>query len=500
MVGDCTSYLNIGAQHSQSDCLRQISPEDEEASRARCLRSPPDFSMEFSRPRTPLCSKQIRMSMDDMQEKCKALKAQINAVTETLKETRIKWRHSRLQNTSLQDRLKAAIEGALTLPHSNSTSSDSYDASVASHPPTSAAKGHQMGVDNMKSHYTQLVPIPAARPQLAARFCHSAGPDTENAPGAWPQEDLRPVSSFTRCEPLSLAAICDFIASGEAPKEALKHTSLAHAINAYQHSVSTRTGVPVADICWFNQWEIAGLEPTLSCSVNCSTPECNLSVAAGFLLEQLESMLLVVEHEMLLESSDPSYKPPKHPTFAAASAPVPLPTPPDPRLLNRFHISCGVNQKCPLGLGLGRILKALLATHRARLPLCRFQAVCMQAMRIMHAMIEAFSEHKAGDTVSNNLHDVAESEAVGPESITPMQTAQVLSLVVDCINSLACDVWCVGLYYCCYSIGYTCMIAFLGKARTTVLISLFNFQFPEAYQYDIIPVHRLQHLLPGCRA
>lgn len=331
--------------------------------------------------------------MNLIQDQLEALNIQNNSVTETLKETRLRWRQAISYKTSLQNRLKAANEGTPTVSYSNPMPQHSQAApATTSHPPSSAASVHQVAVESLHSHYTQLVPTSAARAHLAARLLPSARHDTGNAPGAWNDAVRRPESSFARCEPLTLAAVCDFVAPGEEPKEALMYSTLAHAVSAYKHNVSARTGVPIADICWFLQCKIPGVEPSLSFSAHVSSPERNLSVFVCKHLSALESMLLVAEHEMLLEASDPSYKPPEHPTIAAASAAVAPPNPPDPQLLKRFHLPCGVNQRVPLGVGLGRSLQPLLAKYSANLPMQRWRAVCMQSMRIMQAYLDALAE------------------------------------------------------------------------------------------------------------
>lgn len=116
---------------------------------------------------------------------------------------------------------------------------------------------------------------------------------------------------------------------------------------------------------------------------------------------------------MLLEALNPSYRPPEHPTLAAARSPVATPTPADPKLLQTFHIPCGVNQSVPLGAGLDRVLKPLLAKFRESLSLKPWHAVCMQSMHITQAFLEALAGPKEA---SPRAAGIAESENLRTDS------------------------------------------------------------------------------------
>lgn len=153
------------------------------------------------------------------------------------------------------------------------------------------------------------------------------------------------------------------------------------------------------------------MEHTLTHSVNGCSPACNVNVAVCVLFGSLELMFLIAEHEMLLKASDSSYMPPEHPAFSTSGSSIPRPTHPDPQLLKRFYIRCGVGQTVPMKDGLDRTLEPLLSKYRASLPYACWRAVCIQTLRVLQALVDALTE-PAGDA-KGSIHDDVGSTGMG---------------------------------------------------------------------------------------
>lgn len=274
-------------------------------------------------------------------------------------------------------------------------------------------------LEHLHSHTAQLVPRRGSCSPFGNYFPNCSRVSASDMASS---EAPRPLASFLRFEGISFSAVSAFLAPDEAPTQTYKYNTLTHALTAYQQSVSIRTGVPEADICWFQQWRFPGVEPSLSFSSSSSSPECSLSSAICYLLASLESLFLVVEHEMLQEASNPSTEPPLHPglDFSAPANSSTLPTPPiwpDPLLLNGVYIPCGVNQMRPLIATLDHAVRSLLSKYRACLPRQQWHAVCMQTMHMTQAIVHALggsTETSAeGPGHSTDSHDMHGPDACG---------------------------------------------------------------------------------------
>lgn len=157
-------------------------------------------------------------------------------------------------------------------------------------------------------------------------------------------------------------------------------------------------------------------------------------------------MFLVLEHEMLLEASDPTYEPPQHPGLHASdSRAPPPPTPPNPRVLKDACVRCGVHEMLPVKVALKRAVKAVLIKYGAILPQQRWRSVCLQTIHLTQAIIDALggptegSVYDSGDRASteemHESHEVQSREGVHEEvrqtsqraaSVTVESTGQVM--------------------------------------------------------------------------
>lgn len=328
-----------------------------------------------------------------MQERRASLQSAVHSTTQKVSDTRERWRHLRLKRNSLQQRLISALQESPTTQHN--TNPNDLETPV---PPTRTACGvSHTDSAPMQRQNAQLVPKRGQGGQFEQGGGSNRSPlsgERRSAASTGQFTDYhRPVSSFERCESISFSAISTFMAHTEAPNQSYNYNLIVHAIHAYQQSVANRTGVHVDHICWFPQWGFLGTDSTLSFSINGSSPECILAGPLCFLLGGLESMFLVMEHEMLLEASDPFYEAPEHPGLAT-SDPLPTPpTPPDPGCLKCAYFRCGLNQILPVTEALELTLKPMLLKYRASLPRQRWRAVCMQTFRIIEELTEAL--HKS---------------------------------------------------------------------------------------------------------
>lgn len=379
------------------------------------------------------------------QERRESLQTQVDATAQKLEETRHRWRQLRLHRSSLRQRVTGALQVTPSHSHSSPTPSHSQDHPVDVAQTSNPGDSQLQAVHNLQGLDSQLVPK-----ITRASFCEISGHQKGYVPNEEYKGIPRPISSFARCEALSFAAVSPFMAPSEAPRQTYKYNAITQAVVAYQQTVSARTGVSVDRICWFLQWRFPGVEPNLSFTATGSSPECSLCASLSLLMGSLESMFLVVEHEMLQEASDPSFVPPHHPSLVVSATPVTPPTHPDPKLLSRCYIRCGVNQTLLVKEGLDRAFKPLLARFRASLPRDRWRAVCMQAMRMLQAIVDALSD-SAGSSkgspadidVSSEGHDdvdVADrGKRVGnattrssrsPSIVTTTSAAEVLTITL----------------------------------------------------------------------
>lgn len=328
-----------------------------------------------------------------MQERRFALEAEIASVKQKLEDTRSTWRQLRGHRSSLQQRLAAAQQDTPTPDsptHSQNASRDRDSQECAvSGAHASDSKHQRISLQTLHSGGSQVLPKALPRTQFTSYFSPFSGQDRGYINEGLSKEVSPPIASFARCEKISFADISAFLAPNEAPTQIYKYNAIAHAVAAYQQSVSARTGVAIADICWFQQWSFPGIEPQLSFTASASSPECSLCATVCFLLGALESMFLVVEHDTLLEATIPSYVPPEYPGLDASAPPPTPPSPPDPEILQRAYLRCGVRQTQPLKEAVDRTLKVLLAKYRENLSHERWSAVCMQTMRITQAIVDA---------------------------------------------------------------------------------------------------------------
>ena len=91
-------------------------------------------------------------------------------------------------------------------------------------------------------------------------------------------EEIRPISSFLHCEPISFAALGRHMAPRELQASACHYNVVPRAVEAHQASVAARLRLPASDICWFQQWPFSGFDPPLSFSASTS-PSCPPSAA-----------------------------------------------------------------------------------------------------------------------------------------------------------------------------------------------------------------------------
>lgn len=319
------------------------------------------------------------------------LEAAIDVTTQKLEAARERWRDLRLHRSSLQEQLAVPHQ----YPSSLSTISHTCGSSVVDVPAAVEAVNdapvtRQLGIENLQRRSTLLVHKTQSRSPFEFFFSAFSGHDRSFASSGQSRDPPRPISSFKRCESISFSALSAFMAPHGAPNQTFKYNVMARAVTAYQHSVSGRSGVAISDICWIQQWNFPGLEPELSLAAGADSPESIVCGTLCYTLGCLESLFLVVEHETLVEASETSYVPPEHPSLLVNAPRSTPPEPPDPGILSRVYLRCGLDQMMPLKVVLQRTVKPLFEKYRASLPQHRWRAVCMQAMRISQAVIDAY--------------------------------------------------------------------------------------------------------------
>lgn len=114
-----------------------------------------------------------------------------------------------------------------------------------------------------------------------------------------------------------------------------------------------------------------------------------------------------MEHEVMASAAICGYRGPTHPCLDPHAPPPLLPTPPDPAVLSRCFVRCGVNQRMHAKEAVELALKPMLRKYHALLPRGRWRAVCMQAMRVSQAIADALAAHSAHPNPSTGNPTVA---------------------------------------------------------------------------------------------
>lgn len=333
----------------------------------------------------------------------------------------------------MQNRLRAVLHDTPDQPLVTPIRHESPDFAAPSGL-NDAITARQLALDNLQSLSFQLVPKPVARSHFPTGFsplsAHLNNPNPQGGSG----QVTRPISSYSSYESISLAAISPFMGPGHDSTRKRRYNAVSQAVAAYQHSVSTRTGVPLADICWIVQWSFPETGPALSFTASASSPECVLCASTCFFLSGLEALFLVFEHETLLQASDDLYEPTEHPSLDASPPPPTPPTPPDPAVLERAIVRCGLDQMMPLMVALERALKPLLTQYRKRLPQRHWRAACIQCMHITQAVVEGMSARASASKPSeadsgsaDNMHAGAHCGHRGTGAAAPStQQARII--------------------------------------------------------------------------
>lgn len=232
-----------------------------------------------------------------LKEELGVLEAAIVATTQKLEAARERWRDLRLHRSSLQEQLAVSHPHPSTLSTLSQTSGSAvFEVPAAVETVNDAPVTRQLGIENLHSRSTLLVPKTPSRSPFEFFFSAFSGQDKGFPSNGQSRDPPRPISSFKRSESISFSALSAFMAPRGAPNQAFKYNVMAQAVTAYQHSVSARSGVAVSDICWIQQWNFFGLEPELSLAAGADSPECIVCAILCYTLSCLESLFLVVEH------------------------------------------------------------------------------------------------------------------------------------------------------------------------------------------------------------
>ena len=78
------------------------------------------------------------------------------------------------------------------------------------------------------------------------------------------EEEIRPISSYVHCEPISFAALGKYIAPRELLTGARHVNVIPSAVAAHQAAVAAPLKLAPSDICWFHLMPLPGLEHPLS--------------------------------------------------------------------------------------------------------------------------------------------------------------------------------------------------------------------------------------------
>ena len=335
------------------------------------------------------------------------------AKAEQLDRARARWRSLRLQRSSLSQKLTT-----LGVPSSHSQ--------VPNAAPVPSI--HRFAGCNLYRHCNDL--LRRSQLSVASRGCiklklqRSTFPTTAAASS---HDEYKPLSTYLRLEPISFASVSKFLHLRGVGQSPTTFNLMPHAICEYQQSVATAAGVSVSDICWFQQWPSETLDclhpPSLT--TGAASPECSLTASLCFPLAALESLFLVMEHEALSMAQNPSFTAPVHPCLDQGPSSIPLkppypcpkwtwqspdlpslfvfpPTPPDPAVLSRTYVICGVNQRMLLRDAIDGALKPMLREYHASLPRDKWRAVCMQSMRVTQAVVDALRAAPAAPASSSS--------------------------------------------------------------------------------------------------
>lgn len=145
-----------------------------------------------------------------------------------------------------------------------------------------------------------------------------------------------------------------------------------------------------------------------------------MSLSLTYTSLTVEALFLLLEMENLQAASDPGFTSPPHPGLASTrvksllsrlsdpttsgsllkggaisagnvnlSAVLAKPQKPDPKLLSKCFVRCGVFQRYSAERAVEKILRPLLRQYRARLPLGTWRAICMASMNVVKSSVDA---------------------------------------------------------------------------------------------------------------
>ena len=261
------------------------------------------------------------------------------------------------------------------------------------------------------------------------------GPSSASLSGLGPH-----LSLYARLEPISFVAVNKYMCPASSENSC---NNMPQAIAEYQQSVCKAAGVPLAAVCWFLQWPWDEVSPPLSFTTGAASPECSLAACVCMPLSTIESFFLVMEHEALCMAETCNYNAPAHPCLAQGPLPPPLnspytcsmgeaesavhpsqfgipPTRPDPDVLARTFVRCGVKQRMLLKDAMDCMLGAMLRKYHALLPRMRWRAVCMQGMHVAQAVVKALRAvpQEPPQTGADVFWGSTEQRSVGGEHTT----------------------------------------------------------------------------------
>ena len=157
----------------------------------------------------------------------------------------------------------------------------------------------------------------------------------------------RPISSFEFHGVISYSDVAPIQMRLQAWQESDVNARVG-ACMEYQTAACRPHRVHPTDVCWFVMFPHALPSwASLSVSSACITPECQLSDALWQQLSALESMFLLREHDGIHLKHDAAWKPPSRTCLRPAHLNR-TPIHPDPQLLRKLFVRCGVNERCPL--------------------------------------------------------------------------------------------------------------------------------------------------------
>jgi hypothetical protein len=157
------------------------------------------------------------------------------------------------------------------------------------------------------------------------------------------------------------------------------------ALCEYKHGVQSRLAQPSENICWFFEMSLSKLK--LRFSAGGVTPECCLATTLSVTYISIESLFLVLEHEMLLALQNPDAKIPCHPTIIGQSAAVPLQ--PDAAKLARLQVRSDIDQCYPMAAAVEEMMLPMLRSYRCRLPDAVWRGICARSLHVLQVAVQS---------------------------------------------------------------------------------------------------------------